>query len=147
MPHTRNIARFALLSAVSLSGLILMACMHDEPAAAKAVPKKAEPASTASANPADAKIPTPRLVSNTEVAPEGGSPVMNAPLDGSSVEAFEKGLAVVNEQATAFEAQQLNSALKYLQMYDLSLRGDKAKLYAKVSGKTPNQVIDQANNR
>jgi len=107
----------------------------DEPAAA-AAPQEAPPA--ASTETAEGDSPA----APTE-APEGGSPVMAQPLDGSSVEAFEKGVQMVHEEATPDEATRLDNAIQYLLVYDLAAKRDKAKLYARLNGKTPTEVISQ----
>jgi hypothetical protein len=73
--------------------------------------------------------------------------VMDRPLDGSSKDAFEKGLATVRSSAPAGQSQRLDSALKYLLTYDFSLQNDKARLYAKLDGKSPNEIIAQSRQR
>ena len=70
-----------------------------------------------------------------------GSDVMDQPLDGSSVELFEQGVEKVKAEATGEEYAKLSSALKYLLYYDLSVGHNKEKLYKKLDGKTPDEVI------
>jgi len=67
--------------------------------------------------------------------------IMDTPLDGSSVEAFEAGMERVREQASGADYKRLESAIKYLLFYDLSVRKDPAKLYRKLDGKTPDQIV------
>lgn len=67
--------------------------------------------------------------------------VMDQPLDGSSVEAFTAGLSLVDEQATEKQYRNLMSALDYLLFYDLGAKRDKAKLYDRLDGKSPNQIL------
>ena len=70
-----------------------------------------------------------------------GSDVMGQPLDGSSVEMFEQGLLNVKDEGTEQEYRKVTNALKYLMYYDLSVNKDKAKLYSKLDGKTPDEII------
>ena len=69
--------------------------------------------------------------------------VMDVPLDGSSVDAFTKGLENVDENGTEKEYRNLMSALDFLLFYDLGAKRDKAKLYARLSGKSPNDILNQ----
>ena len=106
-------------------------------------PAPAEPAVTA-AEPAAASTPEPVAAVAEPTATAEGSAIMAQPLDGSSVEAFEQGMQKVREEATPEEAMRLDSAIQYLMVYDLAAKRDKAKLYARLNGKTPNEVIGQA---
>ena len=67
--------------------------------------------------------------------------VMDQPLDGSSKEAFTTGLEKVDSEATEKEYRTLMSALDFLLFYDLAAKREKAKLYARLNGKSPNEII------
>lgn len=69
------------------------------------------------------------------------SAVMDQALDGSSQEAFEQGMAEVKADGSEAEYSQLKSAIAHLLYYDLSVRKDKARLYRKLDGKTPAEII------
>lgn len=71
----------------------------------------------------------------------GASTVMSQALDGSSQETFEQGMAQVKADATEDEYAQLKSAVAHLLYYDLSVKQDKARLYQKLDGKTPAEII------
>ncbi len=67
--------------------------------------------------------------------------VMDLPVDFSSPENVEKSIETVRQQAGELEALKLNNALGYILTYDLSLGRDKAKMYKKLDGRTPNEII------
>lgn len=69
------------------------------------------------------------------------SEVMDMPLEGHEVAAFEAGLEQVKASATEQEYRDLEHALGYLLYYDLSAKKDKSRLYQNLDGKTPNEII------
>lgn len=69
--------------------------------------------------------------------------VMDTPLDGSSVEAFTAGLKRVDEEASETEYRRVMSSLDFLLFYDIGARRDKARLYSRLDGKTPNEIIQR----
>jgi hypothetical protein len=75
------------------------------------------------------------------------SDVMDQPLDGSSVEAFEAGLEKIREHAGEGRYQEVKAAVDYLLFYDLAARQDRATLYSRLDGLNPRQVIEQARSR
>ena len=68
---------------------------------------------------------------------------MDIPLDGSSLEAFNKSLARVKAHTNASSYTTLVNAIDYLMVYDLSAKRDRAKLAANLDGLTGRQVIDK----
>jgi len=68
---------------------------------------------------------------------------MDIPLDGSSLEAFDKSLARVKAHAKPSSYTTLINAIDYLLVYDLSAKRDRAKLAANLDGLTGRQVIDK----
>jgi len=68
---------------------------------------------------------------------------MDIPLDGSSLEAFEKSLARVEAHTSPSTYTTLVNAIDYLLLYDLSAKRDKAKLAANLDGATGREVIDK----
>ena len=107
-------ATLALLLAVAVSSQPLLA----DP----------DPAGTAATDSADA-------------AAEAASSVMDLPLDGTSLETFDQGVAMVRAEASAQQSGALESAFKMILFYDLSLAGSREKLSEKLNGMTPNEVI------
>ena len=69
--------------------------------------------------------------------------VMDEPLDGTSLEAFGSGLEIVDQNASEKEYRNLMSALDFLLFYDLGAKRDKTKLYARLNGKSPNDILSQ----
>jgi len=65
-------------------------------------------------------------------------------MDGSSEAAFEESLKQLQETAPTDEYRSVKSAIQYLLVYDLNTRGNKEKLYAKLNGKTPDEIIAMA---
>ena len=74
----------------------------------------------------------------------GASAIMEQPMDGSSVEAFEQAMEQVKQEATKEEYTGLKGAINYLMTYDLAIKRDKQKLYRKLDGKTPTEIIGMA---
>ena len=94
--------------------------------------------------------------SNAEVADEEQSvqtvePVepwdgdgMDIPLDGSSLEAFDRSMARVKAYSTPANYTTLENAIDYLMVYDLAAKRDKVKLISRLDGLTGHQVVDKA---
>ncbi len=72
--------------------------------------------------------------------------VMDQPLDGSSIEAFRAGLEKLDQEASEKDYRSVRSALDYLLFYDLGARRDKATLYSRLHGQSPNQIIEKVTN-
>jgi len=69
---------------------------------------------------------------------------MDQPVDFSSPESVEKTMENIRQQAGEKEASGVSSAIGYMVVYDLSVNRNKEKLYKKLDGKTPNQIIAMA---
>lgn len=82
-----------------------------------------------------------RSPSPATASPAAGSAIMNEALDGSSVAAFKQGLDQVKAGATASEYQSLRNAIGFMLNYDLSVSRSQEKLYAKLDGLTPNEIV------
>ena len=71
--------------------------------------------------------------------------IMDVPLDGSSIEAFTAGLEELDKNASEEDYRRVMSALDYLLFYDIGAKRDKAKLYSRLNGKSPNQILEKVN--
>jgi hypothetical protein len=67
--------------------------------------------------------------------------IMDKPVNFSTPENVDKSIEAVRLGAGEKAARDLNNALKYILTYDLSLGRDKAKMYQKLNGRTPNEII------
>lgn len=67
--------------------------------------------------------------------------VMSQPVDFSSPEAVEKTLQNIRDKEGDTAYNQLKNTLQYIKVYDLSLGNSDEKLYQKLNGKTPEQII------
>jgi len=67
--------------------------------------------------------------------------IMDKPVNFSTPEDVDKSIEAVRLEAGDKAARDLNNALKYILAYDLSLRRDKEKMYQKLNGRTPNEII------
>ena len=67
--------------------------------------------------------------------------LMNQPVDFSSPEAVEKTLQNIREKEGGKAYNQLKNAIQYIMVYDLSVGNNKEKLYKKLNGRTPEQII------
>ncbi|MBT8062204.1 MAG: hypothetical protein HKO64_12065 [Xanthomonadales bacterium] len=72
--------------------------------------------------------------------------LLDQPLDGSSVETFQAGLDRVEKEAGEEEYRQLMSSISFLLFYDLGAKRDKATLYSRLDGKSPNEIIAKVQN-
>ncbi len=84
----------------------------------------------------------PEAAGNPETLRHKDRPIsiMDQPLDGTSIEAFSGGIAKIDEEATEKDYRSLMSALDYLLFYDIGARRDKATLYSRLDGQSPNQI-------
>jgi hypothetical protein len=70
--------------------------------------------------------------------------LMNQPVNFSTPEDVEKTLQNIREKEGDKAYKQVKNAMQYIMYYDLSLKNDKEKLYKKLDGKTPEQIIADA---
>jgi len=98
--------------------------------------------STKSETAADVKPATGAVVTaTTTAASTAKDSVMDQAVDFSSPENVKKSLQTIREQAGEKQAGRVQNAMDYLIVYDLSIKRDKNKLYKKLNGKTPNEII------
>ncbi|MFC1688118.1 hypothetical protein ACFL0N_03455 [Pseudomonadota bacterium] len=89
------------------------------------------------------KTPEPAAPAvDTEIVDVYNGDGLKLPLDGSSVDAFNASMARVKRYTTEIDYQSLNSAIGYMMVYDLEVRGKKEVLVGKLNGKTGYEVID-----
>lgn len=90
--------------------------------------------------------PEASTAANTAPAPEPIEPWdgdgMDIPLDGSSLEAYERYLARVKAHTTPAHYTTLVNSVEYLLVYDLGANRDKATLVSRLNGKTGHEVLD-----
>jgi hypothetical protein len=67
--------------------------------------------------------------------------IMDQPMDFSTAENVEISLQKIREQEGDRAYKTLDSAMKYVKYYDLSINNNMEKLYKKLDGKTPNEII------
>jgi len=67
--------------------------------------------------------------------------LMNQPVNFSTPEDVDKTLQNIREKEGDKAYKRVKNAMQYIIYYDLSLRNDKEKLYKKLDGKTPEQII------
>jgi hypothetical protein len=67
--------------------------------------------------------------------------LMNQPVNFSTPENVEKTLQHIREKEGDRAYKTVKIAMQYIMYYDLSLRNDKEKLYKKLDGNTPEQII------
>jgi hypothetical protein len=67
--------------------------------------------------------------------------VMTQPVDFSSPEAVETALQNIREKEGDKAYNTLKNAMQYIMVYDLSVGNNKEKLYKKLDGRTPEQII------
>lgn len=93
---------------------------------------------TASGNPPEAQEQAVPAVEPIEPWDGDG---MDIPLDGSSLEAFDKSMARVKAHTKPASYTTLVNAIDYLVVYDLAAKRDKAKVVSHIDGLTGREVI------
>jgi len=83
---------------------------------------------------------------NTGTADAGTRPdqqvsVMDQAVDFSTPEEVKKSFQKIQEQAGDAAVENLQNALNYMLFYDLGVGRDINRLYKKLDGKTPNEII------
>ena len=127
-----------LINSIILSTFLSTACAKTESEAEQPVSEN-PPASSVE----DAAAPVPND-SKKKVQYEF-SDAMDIPVDGSSLEAFEKSLETIKSKAEKSEYDTLTGAIDYLMVYDIGARRDKAKLAKRLDGLTGEQIVDRVN--
>ena len=82
--------------------------------------------------------------STTETAQQDET-LMNQPVDFSSLEAVEKTLQNIRDKEGDSAYNKLKNAMQYIKVYDLSVGNSNEKLYKKLDGRTPDQIIAKMN--
>ena len=126
-----NNALIPLITAMSLTLFLSVACA-DQNQDADATAKAADSTTQSADNNAD---------STTQSADNSADSLMDKPVDFSSLEQAEKTLQNILEQEGQTAYGQVKNALDYLLFYDIGVSRSKDKLYAKLNGHTPNQII------
>jgi hypothetical protein len=85
-----------------------------------------------------AQVSAPESAGN---AGDDSTSIMDQPMDFSTAENVEISLQKIREQEGDEAYKTLNSAMKYVKYYDLSISNNMEKLYKKLDGKTPNEII------
>jgi succinate dehydrogenase/fumarate reductase flavoprotein subunit len=87
---------------------------------------------------------TARTSTDKEKATDSGNQahsLMNQPVNFSTPEDVEKTLQNIREKEGGKAYNQLKNAMQYLMVYDLSVGNNEEKLYKKLNGRTPEQII------
>jgi len=116
------------MSVLTLILFLAPACAEqDNEAGASGKPAKETTAPAPAAEPADAA--------------DAGMSIMDKPVNFSTPEDVEKSIEAVRQQAGEAQARDLKNALGYILAYDLSIGRNKEKMYQKLNGRTPNEII------
>jgi hypothetical protein len=70
---------------------------------------------------------------------------LDFPLDGTSMEAWERSLRTVEAHTEPGEYRMLLGAIDYLRVYDVGARGKMEILITRLNGLTGNQIISRVN--
>lgn len=84
---------------------------------------------------------TTESTAKTEVIAEDSTSLMTQPVDFSSAEAVQATMENIREKEGNLPHTQLQNAMQYIMVYDLSVGNNKEKLYKKLNGRTPEQII------
>ena len=89
------------------------------------------------------QTPSKSESSSEKVSESGdqGNSLMNQPVNFSTPEDVEKTLQNIREKEGDKAYSQLKNAMQYIMVYDLSVGNNKEKMYKKLDGRTPEQII------
>jgi hypothetical protein len=85
--------------------------------------------------------PESTAIRSNEKTDDRGESLMNKPVDFSSPENVEKTLENIRQQEGDKAHGKLKNAMQYIMVYDLSIGNNEEKLYKKLDGRTPEQII------
>ena len=86
----------------------------------------------------------PSSSQSDEQSSSGFSEGMRIPVDGSSLEAFNKSLETIKSKVTPDEYTNLANAIEYLLVYDIGARHNREKLAKNLDGQTGEEIVGQA---
>ena len=124
-----------------ISLTILIGLVFANPVHAQELPS--EPATATKTAPVEAATAAVTEAAKDQTPAANLDPGMQIPVDGSSLEAFEKSLATIKEKATEANYTSLQGAIDYLLVYDIGAGRDKAKLAKNLDGLTGDQINEK----
>ena len=133
--------RKILISSMTLSMMLflLSACAEDEQSVAENKSAAIETPQEKKAKPPVRPAPKPAEPKPLEAFQSAA--VMSEPVDFSSAEQVTATMEKIKQDAGDEAASRVKNAIDYMIVYDLSVGRDRDKLYKKLNGKTPNQII------
>jgi|AP95_1055475.scaffolds.fasta_scaffold32676_3 hypothetical protein len=100
---------------------------------------------TAENNRSTTEVPVPETTISKQTSKDEEISVMDLPVNFSTPEDIEKSFQIIGELAGEAGLAKLKSALQYLLFYDVSVGHNEEKMYKKLNGRTPNQIISKMN--
>jgi len=95
---------------------------------------------TACAEESGESTQTPAMEATVESKQQAAG-IMQQPVDFSTPEAVENTLQAIRDKEGDMTYTQVKNAMQYIMVYDLSIGKDEEKLYKKLNGRTPEQII------
>jgi len=127
-----------LIYSIILSTFLSTAC-------AKTDSEPEQPASENAAAISMEEVASPKVSNGKDEIEYNFSEAMQIPVDGSSIEAFDKSLETIKSKAEKSEYDTLTGAIDYLLIYDLGARRDRARLAERLDGLTGEQIVNRVN--
>lgn len=146
-----NTVLAALLAATA--ALIVAGCGSEEPEQSDAAqepaprmiereaPRRSEPEPAPSSEPAEEDF---RVVPDVDGALEEDGMGLDVIIDASSKQAYADSLRWISEDASKDQVQKLESAIRYIHMYDPAVFGNEERMLNVIDGKTGQEVIEYA---
>ena len=142
----------ALVSAISTALLLTMltACAEDDQSnnatnktleTGKAV-TDTQPAENRTDRPARPQRSEPKAATPKALTGFQSAAIMSKPVDFSSPENITNSMQAIQTEAGDEASARVDGAIDYMLVYDLSVGGNKQKLYEKLNGKTPNEILN-----
>lgn len=123
------------LISIAAAVALLAACSEKDSTGAPEAKSESAPATQAPSAPAaNAEAAAPETDESLEM-------VMDLPVNFSTPEDVAKSIEKVRQGAGDKKAKQLSIAMQYILTYDLSLGNSEEKMYKKLNGSTPNEII------
>jgi len=123
--------------------LLLTGCADEDNQAAVDENSKPELAGKVEHQGAEKTRPVAEKAEPAKPAKDAGqdAPIMNQPVDFSTPESIAKTFKDIREEAGGRAVRRIEGAMGYIMTYDLSVARDEARMYKKLNGKTPNEII------
>lgn len=127
---------FSIPSAIILLSVFLLSACGSENSDAETAGAKSTADKTQ-----EKTVQTSKAAKKNEIPTDG---VMAEAVNFSTPQDIQNSFQAIEDEAGEFVVGQLKNAIDYMLVYDLSVSRNKQKLYEKLNGKTPTEILSMA---